>query len=100
MPQFRAAGPDAPLQLNSERFHWFATSRAEYARVVKCQLVQRLLRTRVLPASDRQLHYGQHVFVWREKERRYFVPFAILSLSEAVENEAIRANWPDFLQPS
>jgi hypothetical protein len=54
----------------------------------------------VLPASDRQLHIRQHVCVWREKERRYFVPFAILILSEAVENKAIRANWPDFMQPS
>jgi hypothetical protein len=35
---------------------------------------------RVSPAAHRQLHIGQHVFVWREKDRKY--SFAILNLSE------------------
>jgi hypothetical protein len=59
-----------------------ATARAEYTRIVIHQRVQRLLRTRVPPAVDRELHTGQHGFVWREKERKYCGPFAILNLSE------------------
>jgi hypothetical protein len=81
MPRSRAAGLDARLQPNSERFRCMATARAEYTRIVNNQRVQQLLRTRVPPAADRQLHIGQHVFVWREKERKYCGPFAILNLS-------------------
>jgi hypothetical protein len=82
MPCFRAAGLDARLQPNSERFRCMDTARAEYTRIVNHQRVEQLLRTRVPPAADRQLHIGQHVFVWREKERKYCGPFAILNLSE------------------
>jgi transposase InsO family protein len=82
MPRFRAAGLDARLQPNSERFRCMATARAEYTRNVNHQRVQQLLRSRVPPAADRQLHIGQHVFAWREKERKYCGPFAILNLSE------------------
>jgi hypothetical protein len=49
---------------------------------VNHQRAQRLLRTRVPPADDRQHHIGQHVFFWREKERKYCGPFAILNLFE------------------
>jgi hypothetical protein len=80
MPRFRAAGLDARLQPNSERFHCMATARAEHTRIVNHQPVQRLLRTRVPPAADRQLHIGQHVFVWRVKERKHCGPFATLNL--------------------
>jgi hypothetical protein len=55
---------------------------AKFFRIVNHQRVQRLLRTRVPPAADRQLHIGQHVFAWREKERKNCRPFAILNLSE------------------
>jgi hypothetical protein len=65
---------DARLQPNSERFRCMATARAEYTRIVNHQRVQRLLRTRVPPAADRQLHVGQNVFVWLEKERKYCGP--------------------------
>jgi hypothetical protein len=82
MPRFGAAGLDARLQPNSDRFRCMATARAEYARIVIHQVVQMLLRTRVPPAADRKLHIGQHVLVWREKERKYCEPFAILNLSE------------------
>jgi hypothetical protein len=61
-----AAGLDAHLQPNSERFRCMATARAKYMRIVNHQRVQQLLRTRVPPAADRQLHIGQHVFVWKE----------------------------------
>jgi hypothetical protein len=70
------------LQPNSERFRCMTTARAEYTRIVNHQRVLRLLRTRVPPAADRQLHIGQHMFVCREKERKYCGPFAILNLSE------------------
>jgi hypothetical protein len=82
MPRFRAAGLDARLQPNSELFRCMATARAEYPRIVNHQRIQQLLRTRVPPAADRQPHIVQHVFVWREKERKYCGPFAILNLSE------------------
>jgi Reverse transcriptase (RNA-dependent DNA polymerase) len=82
MPRFRAAGLDARLQPNSEPFRCMATARADYTRIVNHQRVQQLLRTRVPPAADRQLHTGEHVFVWRDKERKYCGPFAILNLSE------------------
>jgi hypothetical protein len=94
MPRFRAAGLDARLQPNSERFRCMATARAEYTRIVKHQRVQRLLRTRVPPAADRQLHIGQHVFVWREKERKYCGPFAILNLSEDGTQVTECVSWP------
>jgi hypothetical protein len=84
MPRFCAAGLDARLQPNSERFRCMTTARAEYTRIVNHQRVQRLLRTRVPPAADRQLHIGQHMFVCREKERKYCGPFAILNMSEDV----------------
>jgi transposase InsO family protein len=61
MPRIGAAGLDARLQPNSERFRCMATARAEYTRIVNHQRVQRVLRTRVPPAADRQLHIGQHV---------------------------------------
>jgi hypothetical protein len=82
MPQFHAAGLDVRLRPNSERFRCMATARAEYKRTVNHQREQRLLTPRVPPAADRQLHIGQHVFVWREKERKYCGLIAILNLSE------------------
>jgi hypothetical protein len=63
IPRFPAAGLDARLQPNSEIFRCMATARAEYARIVNHQLIQRLLRTRVPPAAERRIHVGQHVFV-------------------------------------
>jgi transposase InsO family protein len=81
MPRFRAAGLDSRRQPNSERFRCMATARAEYTRIVNHQHVQQLLRKRVPPAADRQLRLGQHMFVCREKERKYCGPFAILNLS-------------------
>jgi hypothetical protein len=53
MPRLRTAGLDAPLQLNSERFRYMATPRAENTRFVDHQRVKRLLRTQVRPADDR-----------------------------------------------
>jgi hypothetical protein len=86
MPRFHAAGLDARLQPNSARFRCMATddsqSRAEYTRIVNHQRLKRLFRTREPPAADRKLRIGQHVFVWREKERKYCGPFAILNFSE------------------
>jgi hypothetical protein len=82
MPRFRAAGLDARLQPHSERFRRMATARAEYTRIVNHQRAQQLLRPRVPQVGDRQLHIRQHMFVWREKERKYCGPFAILNLSE------------------
>jgi hypothetical protein len=67
MPRFRAACLDARLQPNSERFRCMATARAEYTRNVNHQRVQQLLRTRVPPAADRQLHIGQHVLCLERK---------------------------------
>jgi hypothetical protein len=84
MPRFWAAGLDTRLQPNSECFRSTATARAEYTRIVNHQCVQRLLRKRVPPAAERHLHIGQHMFVRREKERKYCGPFAILNLSEDV----------------
>jgi hypothetical protein len=66
MPRFRAAGLDARLQANSERFLCMDTARAEYTGIVNHQHVQQLLRTRVPPGADRHLHIGQHVFVSRK----------------------------------
>jgi hypothetical protein len=46
MPRFRAAGLDARLQPNSERFRCMATARAEYTQIVNRQRIHQHLRTR------------------------------------------------------
>lgn len=68
------------LQGQRERMKAISTARREMATIVAELRIQEALRSNVPPATDYTLKPGDHVRVYREKEKRFTGPFPMISI--------------------